>query len=71
MFGWVVRLVLIAGGAVTSLFTTVDAPNFGIIQSMATIILITLLSRFLRTGYIMRSGGAASSISASFSLPSI
>jgi len=35
-----VRLLLLAGGAVAAVFVARDAPNFGVVQGMATIALV-------------------------------
>ncbi len=40
---WIVRLLLIAAGSVTSWFVAEDAPNFGVIQGMVCIVLIVLV----------------------------
>jgi hypothetical protein len=43
MFGWLVRLLLIVAGSVVELFVSKDAPNFDVIQAMATLLLIALI----------------------------
>jgi uncharacterized membrane protein YphA (DoxX/SURF4 family) len=43
MFGWLVRLLLIVAGLIVELFVSKDAPNFGAIQAMATLILIAFI----------------------------
>ena len=42
MFAWVVRIVLLAAGALTGLFVAQDAPNFSVIQGMVAVALIVL-----------------------------
>lgn len=37
------RLALLAGGAIAALFVATDAPNFGVVQAMATIALIAFV----------------------------
>jgi len=36
------RILLLAGGAVAGLFIAQDAPNFGVAQVMATIVLVAV-----------------------------
>jgi hypothetical protein len=43
MLGWIVRLLMIAAGFVTSWFVAKDAPIFGVAQVMMTLILIALV----------------------------
>ncbi|MCB8822301.1 hypothetical protein [Microvirga rosea] len=43
MISWVVRLLMIAAGAVTGWVVAEDAPNFGIIQAMIGLLLLTLI----------------------------
>ncbi|SCX92717.1 hypothetical protein [Microvirga guangxiensis] len=43
MISWVVRLLLIAASVVTSWFVAKDAVNFGIIQMMVALLLLTLV----------------------------
>jgi hypothetical protein len=43
MIGWVVRLLMIAAGVVTSWFVAKDAVNFGVVQMMVTLLLLTLI----------------------------
>jgi len=43
MISWIVRLLMIAAGAVTSWGVAEDAPNFGIIQVMVALLLLTLI----------------------------
>jgi hypothetical protein len=52
MFGWIVRLLLLAGGAVAALFVAPDAENFDVVQGMAavailavTVLVVALFSR--------------------------
>ena len=42
MIGWIVRGLLAVGGVVTSWFIARDAPNFGVIQMVMSLILLTL-----------------------------
>jgi hypothetical protein len=42
MLSWIVRLLMIAAGLVTSWFVAKDAPIFGIAQVMMTLVLISL-----------------------------
>lgn len=41
MSSWIVRLSIIAAGAVTSWGVAKDAPEFGAIQAMAALLLLT------------------------------
>jgi len=41
MIGWIVRILLAAGGVVASWFVARDAPNFGVIQMVFALILLT------------------------------
>lgn len=43
MLSWIVRLLMIAAGFVTSWFVAKDAPIFGVAQVMMTLILIALI----------------------------
>ena len=43
MIGWVVRLLMIAAGVVTSWFVAKDAVNLGVVQMMVTLLLLTLI----------------------------
>jgi uncharacterized membrane protein len=43
MLSWVVRLVLIASGAIVGLFMAEDSPNFGIYQAMVSLLLVVLV----------------------------
>ncbi len=43
MISWVVRLVMIAAGIVTSWFIAKDAGNFGVVQTMVALLLIALI----------------------------
>lgn len=47
MISWVVRLLLIAASVVTSWFVAKDAVNFGIIQMMVALLLLTLVVAIL------------------------
>jgi hypothetical protein len=41
--GWLVRILLIVAGFITSWFVGKDAPNFGVIQGMVLLVLIVLI----------------------------
>lgn len=41
--GWIVRILLVVAGSITSWFVAQDALNFNIIQMVVTVILITFL----------------------------
>ena len=43
MISWIVRFLMIAVGAVTGWFVAEDAPNFGIIQMIVALLLLTLI----------------------------
>ena len=43
MIGWIVRGLLSAGGIVAGWFVTRDAPNFGVIQMMMALLLLTFV----------------------------
>ena len=43
MISWLVRLLLIAAGAMAQWFVTVDSPNFGIVQGVVALLLLTLI----------------------------
>jgi hypothetical protein len=43
MLSWIVRLLMVAAGFVTSWFVAKDAPIFGVAQVMMTLILIALI----------------------------
>jgi uncharacterized membrane protein YphA (DoxX/SURF4 family) len=43
MLSWIVRLLMIAAGFMTSWFVAKDAPIFGVAQVMMTLILIALI----------------------------
>jgi hypothetical protein len=43
MISWIVRLLMIAAGVMTSWFVAKDAPIFGVAQMMMTLILIALI----------------------------
>jgi uncharacterized membrane-anchored protein len=38
--GLLLRILLVAGGAVAALFVARDAPNFGLVQGMMTVAII-------------------------------
>jgi uncharacterized membrane protein YeaQ/YmgE (transglycosylase-associated protein family) len=40
MIGWLLRIVLVAAGAVAALFVARDAENFGVVQGMVAVALI-------------------------------
>lgn len=40
MIGWAVRLLLVAAGAVTTIFVARDAENFTVVQGMVAIALV-------------------------------
>ena len=43
MLSWIVRLLMIVAGFVTSWFIAKDAPIFGVAQAMMTLVLIALI----------------------------
>jgi len=43
MIGWVVRLLMVAAGVVTGWFVAKDAVNFGVVQMMVALLLLTLI----------------------------
>lgn len=43
MISWIVRLLMIVAGGVTSWIVARDAPNFGVVQMMVALLLITLV----------------------------
>ena len=43
MIGWIVRLLMIAAGAGTSSVVARDAVNFGVVQMMVALLLLTLI----------------------------
>jgi hypothetical protein len=43
MLGWVVRLVMAAAGVVAGWFVARDAANFGVVQMVVSLLLITIL----------------------------
>jgi len=47
MFGWIVRVLLIAAGVVTSWFVARDAAVFGVAQVMMALVLITAIVAIL------------------------
>jgi hypothetical protein len=42
MLSWAVRLIMLAAGVVAGLIVAKDAPNFGLVQAMVGLLLITL-----------------------------
>ena len=42
MISWIVRFLLIAAGVVTGWFIAEDAANFGVVQMMVALLLLTL-----------------------------
>jgi hypothetical protein len=42
MINWIVRGLLIVAGVITGWFIAKDAPNFGVIQMMVALLLLTL-----------------------------
>lgn len=43
MISWIVRLLMIVAGAVTGWLVAEDAPNFGLVQMMVALLLLTLI----------------------------
>jgi hypothetical protein len=43
VISWVVRMLMIAASVMTSWFVAKDAPIFGVVQLMVTIMLLTLI----------------------------
>jgi len=43
MVSWIVRLLLIAAGAITEWFVAADAPNFGVVQGVIAVLLLTVV----------------------------
>jgi hypothetical protein len=43
MVAWIARGLLVAGGSVTSWFVAKDAPNFGLLQMAAGLLLLALM----------------------------
>ncbi len=43
MISWIVRFLMIAAGVVTGWFVAKDAVNFGVIQMMVALMLLTLI----------------------------
>ncbi|AUH73010.1 hypothetical protein CAB17_13860 [Legionella sainthelensi] len=41
--GWIIRILLVAAGSITSWFVARDALNFNIIQMVVAVVLITFL----------------------------
>jgi len=42
MLGWLVRVLSIAGGVIAGWFVGRDAPNYGLLQMVATLLLIVV-----------------------------
>ena len=47
MIGWIVRLLMIAAGVMTSWFVAEDALNFGVVQMMVALLLLTFIVAML------------------------
>jgi hypothetical protein len=43
MIGWIVRVLMIAGGVLTGWFLAGDAPLFGVVQIFVTLFLMALI----------------------------
>ncbi len=43
MLGWIVRILFIIAAPITALFVSRDALNFGLIQTIVTMLLVTAL----------------------------
>ena len=43
MLGWIVRILMVVAGGVASLIIAKDAPNFGVVQMMVALLLLTLV----------------------------
>ncbi|MEY9131027.1 hypothetical protein ACVIWV_003027 [Bradyrhizobium diazoefficiens] len=43
MFGWIVRVLFTIAAPITALFVSRDALNFGLIQTIVTMLLVTAL----------------------------
>lgn len=43
MIGWIVRVLMIVAGGVASWIIAKDAPNFGVVQMMVALFLLTLI----------------------------
>jgi len=43
VISWIIRILMIAAGVVTGWFVAKDAPVFGVVQTMVTIVLLTLI----------------------------
>jgi len=39
---WLVRIALLAGGAVAAWFVAPDAPNYSVVQGMMTVVIIAI-----------------------------
>jgi hypothetical protein len=39
---WIIRVALLAGGVVAAWFVAPDAPNYGVVQGMASVAIIAL-----------------------------
>jgi uncharacterized membrane protein YoaK (UPF0700 family) len=42
MLSWLFRILMLAAGAVTGYFVAKDSPNFGVVQMMVALLLLTL-----------------------------
>ena len=47
MISWIVRILMIAAGVVTSWFVAKDAPIFGVAQVMVALLLLTFIVAIL------------------------
>jgi hypothetical protein len=43
MISWIVRILMVVAGVVTSWFVTKDAPIFGVAQAMVALLLLTFI----------------------------
>ncbi len=43
MLGWIVRILMIGAGVITSIFLAKDAPLYGVVQTLMAIGLLTLI----------------------------
>jgi hypothetical protein len=50
MIGWVVGRLLAAGGIIAGWFVTRDAPNFGVIQMVMSLLLLTFVVAVIAPG---------------------
>jgi hypothetical protein len=42
MFGWLIRIALLAGGGIAALFVARDAESFGVVQGMMAIAILAV-----------------------------